>query len=194
MTWNYMSSGNATAESLLDSTGATTSVKMTRTNMSSNTDLGGNAPVGFGELYKGYLYFTSGSIVLSGLDPSRKYDVVFFSGFSNNDGGTLNRHYGAEITHNTTTLRSYGNLGTGGSTTLTEGQNYVHFKNLSPTGGGTLTFAAAKNTAVDPNVPGFKLGGVGVINGIQIAIPEPATMGLLGLGALILTARGRRSA
>ena len=36
-------------------------------------------------------------------------------------------------------------------------------------------------------------GGVGVLPDQQIAVPEPATMGLLGLGALVMAIRRRRS-
>jgi hypothetical protein len=195
MTWNYLSSHNGTTPGLLDSTGATTGVTMTRSGMTGlGTDLGGVAPVGFGALYTGYLYFGNASVVLNGLDPNLNYDVVFFSGFSNNDGsGTLNRHYGAEITHEGTMLRSYGNLGTGGATTLSEGQNYVHFRDLSPIS-GSLTFTMKTNTVADPLIPGFVLGGVGVVNGFQlVAVPEPGTLALLGivLGTVLLFRRKR---
>jgi hypothetical protein len=195
MTWNYQAAGSGTYGPFLDSTGADSGVTMTLSGMTRATDLGGNAPTGFGALYTGYLYFGNASVVLNGLDPNLTYDVVFFSGFSNNNSGTLNRHYGAEITHEDTMLRSFGNLGTGGATTLSEGQNYVHFRDLSPTISGSLTFAMKTNTLADTNISGFTLGGAGVVNGFQlVAVPEPAIMGLLCLGGLVLAARRRRAA
>jgi hypothetical protein len=91
-------------------------------------------------------------------------------------------------------LRSYANLGTGRATTLSEGQNYVHFRDLSPIN-GSLTFAMERNETVDGLIPGFAVGTVGVVNGFQlVAVPEPAIMGLLCLGGLVLAARRRRAA
>lgn len=194
MTWNYQAAGSGTYGPFLNSTGSNSGVTMTLTGMTRGTNLGGVAPVGFDALYTGYLYFNfNASLVLNGLDPNLTYDVVFFSGFSDN-GGT--RHYGAEITHaaTTTTLRSYGNLGTGGATTLSEGQNYVHFRGLSPTINGSLAFAMQRNETVDPNIPGFSVGTVGVVNGFQlVAVPEPGTLALLGivLGTVLLFRRKR---
>jgi len=192
MTWNYQTAGNGTYGPFLDSTNSNSGVTMTLTGMTKQSNLGGVAPVGFEALYTGYLYFNNASLVLNGLDPNLTYDVVFFSGFSDN-GGT--RHYGAEITHEDTMLRSYANLGTGGATTLSEGQNYVHFRDLSPTISGSLAFAMERNETVDPNIPGFAVGTVGVVNGFQlVAVPEPAIMGLLCLGGLVLAAGRRRAA
>jgi hypothetical protein len=198
MTWNYQAAhanGTYGGTGFSDSTGSNSGVTMTLTGMAGRgTDLGGNAPTGFGALYTGYLYFNTASLVLNGLDQNLTYDVVFFSGFSNDNNGTLNRHYGAEITHGGTTLRSYGNLGTGRATTLSNGQNYVLFEDLSPTISGSLTFSMKTNTVADPNISGFVLGGVGVVNGFQlVAVPEPGTLALLGivLGTVLLFRRKR---
>jgi hypothetical protein len=193
MTWNYQAAGSGTYGPFLDSTGSNSGVTMTLSGMTKASDLGGVAPVGFGALYTGYLYFSTASVVLNGLDQNLTYDVVFFSGLSNDNSGTLNRHYGAEITHGGTMLRSYGNLGTGGAKTLSEGQNYVHFRGLSPIS-GSLAFTMKTNTIVDPNVSGFTMGAAGVVNGFQlVAVPEPGTLALLGivLGTVLLFRRKR---
>ena len=77
------------------------------------------------------------------------------------------------------------------SSSFIQGNNYVLFTGLSPVNGAiSATYTAYAGTGVQTS--GNQEGD---FNGLQLVqTPEPASIGLLGLGALGLLARRRRSA
>jgi hypothetical protein len=175
---------------LLDSTGAATTVTLDA-NINDSWSSGSGTGDANHTLLNGILKsngtFTS-TYVFHNV-PAGQYNLVAYT-MENGTGGIYDATVGS------TTFRQEAQNGPDFNGTLVQGTNtdtttttppvanYVEFTNVSPNGTGDLTFSYNHVTGSD---------GVGIA-GLQLqSAPEPATVGLLGLGALGLLAR-RRSA
>ena len=121
--------------------------------------------------------FSSDAVTISGLSVSKTYDLVIFA-----------RTWSRDTTPPTAIFSLDGVQKTAdGSQTdsFAEGVNYVHYANITPHSDGTIAFTGGFDSG-DNNlaIPGFQLS--------EVAVPEPASLGILGLGVLGLVARRRR--
>jgi hypothetical protein len=124
----------------------------------------------------------TGTFTISGLDISMNYNLALI-GPSNAAGG-----FGTDFTigGDTKNATATGNPGSGnGPLTFTEGDSHVLFSGLDGSS-GSITF-----TIIDDDADGVN----GVLSGLQlesVAVPEPSTTALLGLGGLALILRRRK--
>lgn len=133
-------------------------------------------------LLKDYLYIhntvqTTSTITLSGFAANAPIASLILY------GGTAAGNDASSFTYSGTTLIT-SDTGTIGAT-LTQGDEYVRFDNLLADGSGnvSITWAFANGKAYS------------ILNGMQISlapVPEPATYGLLGAGALAAMSFVRR--
>ena len=125
----------------------------------------------------------SGDITIGGLNPGGTYNLALITGF--NVAGS----FSTDFTIGGTTLTANDTVGAGtnanGALTFTSGGTHALFSNIIADGSGDITFSTT-NTAGASN---------GVLSGLQIeavAVPEPSTTALLGLGGLALILRRRK--
>ena len=190
MNWNNFAGGNGTNLVLVDNTGATTGALLTFTASGTYSSIGGAGIVpadGDEKLNTGFVYGDS-SFTLSNV-PYAIYDVYVYH--LNDASGRIETttlaglsFFGAaavpnDATHvdqNAATSYLYTQTTSTNVTSPTAGGNFVRFQNLS--GSVTLTASAPGN---------------GYVNGLQIVqVPEPATIGLLGLAAVTGACTRRR--
>lgn len=106
-------------------------------------------------------------LTIGGLGAGQEYDLVAYVGFSPYAFGDNS------ITVNGTAI---GTLPADNVTTLVSGTNYL------------------KQTVFASNSGTIAIGAVNALSGAQLqAVPEPASLGLVGLGALCLLVKRRRS-
>lgn len=184
---------------LLDyTTGASTGVTLSGTGFTGVTS-GNNITPGVGtDFYSvfggivdqvGAAYGATGSMTLSGLNPSALYELVIFGNrdYTTNAWQTKLVITGAD---------SFTNTSSAGATVMTT--NVANDTTILPIINGTTGYVArfdAINAGSDGSIV-IQLSAIGTngyVNAIRLAeVPEPATMGLLGLGALAILRRRSR--
>jgi hypothetical protein len=124
----------------------------------------------------------TGTFTISGLDTNMNYNLALI-GASQTTGG-----FATDFTIGGTTKTATGEHETGtnanGALTFVEGSSHVLFSGIS---GSTGSITFTMTDSVD--------GTNGVLSGLQlegVAVPEPSTTALLGLGGLALILRRRR--
>lgn len=128
--------------------------------------------------------FSNGTITvtLSGLTDGLEYDLVVYAhGTSNEDDGAVDvttGTVGSGVVDPTDTVFWVADR----TQDLTEGLDYVRFSSIQSVGGVIELTIADKGT------------GVAAINGLQLfVVPEPGSLGLLGLGAITVLSRRRKA-
>jgi hypothetical protein len=158
----------ASGTNLPDSNNNPTAVDYTITSGAISTYQGeASVPV----IFKGGVYaFAPATLTLSDLDNDKKYDLYLVSNYFNQYGGTF-------------ALAGYPTQTTTADTmpgTYTEGDNYVKFLQISPTGGSIVV--------TETVAPGDALL---VLNGFQLSVPEPASAGVACVAGLAMLRRRR---
>lgn len=117
--------------------------------------------------------FNAGSVTISGLNVSKTYDLVIFARTWPNGTTAI---FGLDGVQKTADASQYDSFA--------EGVNYVQYASITPHSDGTIAFTSGFDSG-DKNVwvPGFQLSE---------AVPEPTSLGVLGLGVVGLIARRRR--
>jgi hypothetical protein len=189
-TWNSVTSSGDTG-ALQDSGDNPTTVSVNTSGYDGSPSLG-NQTVGDLPVYRSFLSSFSRpgaySVTISGLASEGLYDIWLLS--YRDATNPLDPSVGTWTADNTTTssisqLVDAQDVSTPGSSTFTEGYNYVLFSNVEATVGGVISFTGVG----DPGDTGRRLH----LNGLQInQVPEPSSAALLGLGGLALILRRRK--
>jgi len=207
--FNNVTGGTGTALPLVDNAGAATTATLTFTAGGVFTSTG-NTPAGPDEtLFKGFIFgnstITVNNIPASALGAGGRFNLIVYglndairtdqitigSGATNGDSHFVNSPAGGTagyVDGSATTPFTY-LLSQGlSSAAATPNSDYTLFAGLLPTTGGGLTNGVTFSVQAPGN---------GFLSGFQIvpstAVPEPAAAGLLGLAAMGLLARRRRS-
>lgn len=121
----------------------------------------------------------TGTIEISNLDPSKIYDLYVIAG--NAEGFAPGNVYGGIYTVSAGTGGSAGATGgTQADVGWVNGQNYVRLGGVLPDPAGVVQIEATPNS----NSPNYSIAGIQVV-----AIPEPSSAILFGLGAACLLFR-----
>ena len=122
--------------------------------------------------------------------PTGTYDLYLYGANYDNNRGTLFAvSSGTPDSGISATLNQ--NNGTHPGQSFIEGVNYVLYHNVMPNGSGDIVITASPNP-VD-GIGNNNFAGETDVNGFQlVTVPEPASLGVLGLGALGLITRRRR--
>lgn len=215
--WNRTTYGSINNQSsplaLVDTTGSSTNLALTFSVTGAD---GGNTYVGFNNnpdtlLYNTYLdehaatvFSNAAYAQVSGLSSGAKYDLVLYPNgstvteFQVTGSGTygpesISTYQGSSNLNATGVTQTAFDLPTNTDTssagTIANVGNYLQFNNISPNSNGAIDIQFF-------GVPGF--GGEGDFSGFQIApasaVPEPATLGLLGVASLGLVLISRKRA
>lgn len=172
---------------LVDSAGNATALTFTSVEVSGTGEgglLSGSARGNL--LLDDYAYCTNTAqpFTIGGLIPGGKYDLYLYGTGGQTEGQGTTFTVISEAGNPSASTTSGTMAGVTGSAidASTAGAYYVKFSDLTATAGGEITATYVTNG----NTP------YGVFNGLQIAsVPEPATMSLIGLGALALLRRRR---
>ena len=126
---------------------------------------------------EGYIYQNAGpggNLIVSGLTPSAQYDLYVYSEGDSGCGGrglSLNAN---SVVASTTILAN------ASANTFSEGQNYL-LMHVAANSSGALNIAYSGLYSKEANVNGFQL----------VSAPEPVSLGLVGLGSVVLLRRRR---
>ncbi len=119
--------------------------------------------------------------------PAGTYNLYLYGGnYDNTRGAAFTVSSGTAVNGLTSAINS----GASGNKSFVLGQNYVEFTGVTPDANGNITgtWSAVSN-------PNSGLSGEGDFNGlqlVQVSVPEPTTMAMLGLGAASLLFFRRR--
>ena len=164
--WNAAVNGGTKA--LLSSTGAATSVTFTTDAMN---EIGSGRP---NDLMNSYIYtsrYNDRSFSIAGLAASTAYDLYIYSAPNNTDSTFT---FGAQ------------SITLSGTDATSAGFVLSDWGKLTVTSSGTGTIAGVLSAAGSGNYTAF--------NGLQISVPEPTTLAVLGLSGLALMRRRRDNA
>ncbi len=199
-TWNVLAGGQGAASNLLDSSGNTTTVALSYIgNATSGPDYNFQT-VPANELLSGFLQDSSPeAVTLTGLSDNASYQLYlygqpgqFASWYDSHHRGTafsITTGTGGPVSGSAAYTLQY-NSGT--QNIFQENTNYVIF-NATASSSGTLAITWA-NTPAEVTPIGSN-GQDGTFNGLQLIsapVPEPFTLGLMGMGGMGLLLLKRR--
>jgi PEP-CTERM motif len=185
-TWNQVVGNGGSSGTLLDSTGATTTVTVGNDYSLTADDNATPLPILQGSVAN----FGKGSaatVTISGLANAGIYDIWLVSLRNQPFGGDgTEQYHGNWITGNATSSPSSQLLDAVdpsiNTSTFVAGYNYVLFEDVVATVGGVITFTADASDAGVVSAAGNRLG----LNGMQITqVPEPGSLLLIAFGGLL---------
>ena len=174
--WNSLLVGTGTSAALLDSTGAATTVTVTTTSLNNPVNNNSYSGMPAVDLLRDYVYNSvgagTGNITFNNV-PAGIYDLYLYNvnGFNQSSGAKFNFGSNKTVTNDGSSPIGF-----------VDGVNYVKFAGLLPVSGqisGTIVATNASQSAFN----GFQL----------VQVPEPASIGLVALGGLVLIIRQRRA-
>ena len=178
-TWNQVVGNGGSSGTLLDSTGATTTVSISNNYGLTADDAATTLPI-FQSSVANFGKGADATVTISGLASAGIYDIWLVSlrnqPFSSGGDGT-EQYYGTWSTTNATSSSSSQLLDavdpTINTSTFVAGYNYVLFEDVVATAGGVITFTADAAEPGDIAAAGNRLG----LNGMQIQTAAPVIAG-----------------
>jgi len=173
--WNSFAYGALTNAPLSDSSNTPTSVTLTKPSSSDYNNAGGGSGPADDALMRDYLWVKNeaSTITLGGLTPEATYDLYIYGLGDQTDQSIL-------VTLDAANGGAAGNTTGPARSPLNEGENWIKLTpNADSSGNILFTWQNRDN----------EHGG---LNGLQLIVPEPATMTMLALGGLAALRRRRK--
>jgi len=173
--WNSFAYVALTDAALVDSSNMPTSVTLTKPSSNDYSNSGGGSGPANDALMRDYLWVKNGSstITLGGLTPNATYDLYIYGLGDQTDQSIL-------VTLDAANGGATGNTTGPERSPLNEGENWIKLTpNADSSGNILFTWQNRDN----------QHGG---LNGLQLVVPEPATLSLLALGGLAILRKRRK--
>lgn len=209
-TWNQMGPtiinnndkiGNGTSTPLYNSAGNPMPASIAVSASQNGSDAGGGGPDGAANNLLNYLYYDKGNpatapqsfFTISGLPTTQQYNLFLYGTDNTSTGALFTLLNGTTATGVSPSTSNTTGGSVGANTTASTipagspnlGADYMEFTGVTPNSSGNIVVQWSEN--------GTATNGAGVINGFQLeSVPEPASAGLLAVGAFGLLARKRR--
>ena len=185
--WNNLTGGTGAAVVLNDVTGTATSVKLTWTeNFGGLNAAGSPMDAGTTNLMQGYGGFNGTTLAITGLTPSTNYQLALY-GAGDQAAGDQGTKFTIPQTGPSVVGTTTETFAATGDRKLSDGAGVAYtLLSASSDASGNMSINIAFNSSHFSTAP---------VNGLQIAsaaVPEPASLGLLGMSAVTLIGRRRR--